>query len=75
MFYRSASAQKPEHTQKYLDDAELSSKEHTEIVEKAAYTPKPKVVKQERMATRSEHLLQHPSSGLTFARTILPTAA
>ena len=32
-------------TQKYLDDAELSSKEHTEIVEEAAYTPKPKVVK------------------------------
>jgi len=32
-------------TQKYLDDVELSSKEHTELVEKAAYTPKPKVIK------------------------------
>jgi integrase len=32
-------------TQKYLADVDLTSKEHTEVVEKAAYTPKPKVVK------------------------------
>ena len=33
-------------TQKYLADVDLSSKEHTDVVEKATYTPKPKVVKQ-----------------------------
>jgi integrase len=32
-------------TQKYLADVDLTSKEHTEVVEKATYTPKPKVVK------------------------------
>jgi site-specific recombinase XerD len=32
-------------TQKYLADVDLSSKEHTDVVEKATYTPIPKVVK------------------------------
>ena len=32
-------------TQKYLADVDLSSKEHAEVVEKATYTPKPKIVK------------------------------
>jgi len=32
-------------TQKYLADVNLSSKEHTDVVEKATYTPKPQVVK------------------------------
>jgi integrase len=32
-------------TQKYLADVDLSSKEHSDLVEKATYTPMPKVVK------------------------------
>jgi integrase len=32
-------------TQKYLADVDLTSKDHTDVVEKATYTPKPKVVK------------------------------
>jgi len=38
-------------TQKYLADVDFSSKEHTDVVEKATYTPKPKIVKRERTAT------------------------
>jgi integrase len=32
-------------TQKYLADVDLTSKEHTDVVEKATYTPKPKIIK------------------------------